>query len=224
MVEYLVARDGVPLPRGPGLRLRARRRRAVSRRRERPPDVRVPVAVCTVRGLPLVYPACNLKHGRLPRGSGTASSGRHTPVTCEGGRCCSRSPSIRALDYRLTCPAAGRRTGARGLSADSQRRAGDPLPRSAPGCLQHDRQPRRTGPAPLRRRRTAGDRRSPKSRFGSEPTATSCRSRGRRSSTVTRASFRMTSLRLACERDWEMPYLIDAGGDRSGARTSAEAK
>ena len=29
--------------------------------------VRVPIADCEVRGLPPVYPSCNLKHGRFPR-------------------------------------------------------------------------------------------------------------------------------------------------------------
>jgi len=67
MVEYLVARDGVPtrqglafdyLLAGDGVYLVAENDDL---------DVRVPVAGCRVRGLPLVYPACNLKHGRLPR-------------------------------------------------------------------------------------------------------------------------------------------------------------
>ena len=66
MVEYLVARDGVPLPEGlafdyllagDGLYLLAESDLL---------KVRVPVAGCTVRGLPPVYPACTLKRGRLP--------------------------------------------------------------------------------------------------------------------------------------------------------------
>jgi PRTRC genetic system protein A len=67
MVEYLVARDGVPFPKGlafdyllagDGVYLAASNDAL---------DVRVPIAGCDVRGLPLVYPACNLKHGRLPQ-------------------------------------------------------------------------------------------------------------------------------------------------------------
>jgi len=67
MVEYLVARDGVPtrqglafdyLLAGDGVYLVAENDDL---------EVRVPVAGCHVRGLPLVYPACNLKHGPLPR-------------------------------------------------------------------------------------------------------------------------------------------------------------
>jgi PRTRC genetic system protein A len=67
MVEYLVARDGVPsrqglafdyLLAGDGIYLVAENDDL---------KVRVPVAGCRVRGLPPVYPACNLKHGRLPR-------------------------------------------------------------------------------------------------------------------------------------------------------------
>src|SRR6266536_2842074 len=66
MVEYLVARDGVPtrqglafdyLLAGDGVYLAAENDNL---------QVRVPVADCNVRGLPPVYPACNLKHGRLP--------------------------------------------------------------------------------------------------------------------------------------------------------------
>ena len=67
MVEYLIARDGVPtrqglafdyLLAGDGIFLVAENDDL---------EVRVPIAGCTVRGLPPVYPACNLKHGRLPR-------------------------------------------------------------------------------------------------------------------------------------------------------------
>lgn len=67
MVEYLVARDGVPtrqglafdyLLAGDGIFLVAENDDL---------EVRVPIAGCTVRGLPPVYPACNLKHGRLPQ-------------------------------------------------------------------------------------------------------------------------------------------------------------
>ncbi len=67
MVEYLVARDGVPtrqglafdyLLAGDGLYLTTGNDDL---------DVRVPLADCNVRGLPPVYPACNLKHGRLPQ-------------------------------------------------------------------------------------------------------------------------------------------------------------
>jgi PRTRC genetic system protein A len=66
MVEYLVARDGVPFRKGlafdyvlagDGIYLAASNDDL---------DVRVPVAGCDVRGLPSVYPACNLKHGLLP--------------------------------------------------------------------------------------------------------------------------------------------------------------
>jgi PRTRC genetic system protein A len=67
MVEYLVARDGVPtrqglafdyLLAGDGVYLVASNDAL---------EVRVPIAGCSVRGLPPVYPACNLKHGRLPQ-------------------------------------------------------------------------------------------------------------------------------------------------------------
>jgi len=67
MVEYLVARDGVPtrqglafdyLLAGDGVYLAAGNDDL---------DVRVPLAGCDVRGLPPLYPACNLKHGRLPQ-------------------------------------------------------------------------------------------------------------------------------------------------------------
>jgi hypothetical protein len=47
--DYLLAGDGVYIAAGNGLL-----------------DVRVPIARCNVRGLPRVYPACNLNHGRLP--------------------------------------------------------------------------------------------------------------------------------------------------------------
>src|SRR5688572_22848352 len=67
MVEYLVARDGVPFRKGlafdyllagDGVYLAASNDAL---------DVRVPIAGCDVRGLPFVYPACNLKHGRFPQ-------------------------------------------------------------------------------------------------------------------------------------------------------------
>lgn len=67
MVEYLVARDGVPFRKGlafdyllagDGVYLAAGNDAL---------DVRVPIADCDVRGLPAVYPACTLKHGRLPQ-------------------------------------------------------------------------------------------------------------------------------------------------------------
>lgn len=67
MVEYLVARDGVPsqqglafdyLLAGDGVYLVAGNDAL---------DVRVPIAGCNVRGLPPVYPSCTLKHGRLPQ-------------------------------------------------------------------------------------------------------------------------------------------------------------
>ncbi|MCC6177292.1 MAG: hypothetical protein IT305_18485, partial [Chloroflexi bacterium] len=66
MVEYLVARDGVPFRKGlafdyvlagDGVYLAAENDDL---------QVRVPVGDCNVRGLPPVYPACNLKRGRLP--------------------------------------------------------------------------------------------------------------------------------------------------------------
>ena len=66
LVEYLVARDGVPfrqglafdyLLAGDGLYLVADNEHLAAR---------VPIADCQVRGLPLVYPSCNLKHGRIP--------------------------------------------------------------------------------------------------------------------------------------------------------------
>ena len=67
VVEYLVARDGIPtrqglafdyLLAGDGVYLVASNDAL---------EVRVPIAGCSVRGLPPVYPACNLKHGRLPQ-------------------------------------------------------------------------------------------------------------------------------------------------------------
>jgi PRTRC genetic system protein A len=67
MVEYLVARDGVPTRQGlaydyvlagDGVYLVASNDAL---------DVRVPIADCSVRGLPPVYPSCSLKHGRLPQ-------------------------------------------------------------------------------------------------------------------------------------------------------------
>jgi PRTRC genetic system protein A len=66
LVEYLVARDGVPfrqglafdyLLAGDGVYLVADNENLAAR---------VPIANCQVRGLPLVYPSCNLKHGRIP--------------------------------------------------------------------------------------------------------------------------------------------------------------
>ena len=66
LVDHLVARDGVParsglaydyILAGDGLFLAAENDLLT---------VRVPVARCTVRGLPPVYPACTLMHGRLP--------------------------------------------------------------------------------------------------------------------------------------------------------------
>jgi PRTRC genetic system protein A len=66
LVEYLIARDGVPPRRGlaydyvlagDGLYLAAQNRFL---------DVRVPVAAATVRGLPPVYPSVTLRTGRLP--------------------------------------------------------------------------------------------------------------------------------------------------------------
>src|SRR5207237_16691 len=67
LVDYLIARDGMP-PRcgqaydyvlgGDGLYLSAENRYL---------DVRVPVAPGPVRGLAPLYPACTLRHGRLPQ-------------------------------------------------------------------------------------------------------------------------------------------------------------
>jgi len=66
LVEYLVARDGVPFRKGlafdyllagDGIYLVADSDAL---------DVRMPIAGCEVRGLPPVYPSCNLKHGRIP--------------------------------------------------------------------------------------------------------------------------------------------------------------
>ena len=66
LVDYLIARDGPPPRRGlaydyvlagDGLYLVAENDAL---------GVRVPVARCAVRGLPPLYPACTLKHGRLP--------------------------------------------------------------------------------------------------------------------------------------------------------------
>lgn len=68
LVEYLVARDGVPSRRGlaydyvlagDGLYLSADNRSLA---------VRVPVAVATVHGLPPIYPSVTLRSGRLPQG------------------------------------------------------------------------------------------------------------------------------------------------------------
>ncbi len=105
MVEYLVARDGVPprqglafdyLLAGDGVFLVAENDDL---------QVRVPIAGCSVRGLPLVYPACNLTHGRLPQWIWDAivwaahvgyMSGREVllAVVFDGG-----------VGYRLTVPA-----------------------------------------------------------------------------------------------------------------------
>lgn len=66
LVEYLVARDGVPSRRGlaydyvlagDGLYLAAANRYL---------EVRVPVAAVPVRGLPPIYPSITLRTGRLP--------------------------------------------------------------------------------------------------------------------------------------------------------------
>lgn len=66
LVGYLVARDGLPPRRGlaydyvlagDGLYLVTENHLL---------SVRIPVARCTVRGLPPLYPACVLKQGRLP--------------------------------------------------------------------------------------------------------------------------------------------------------------
>ena len=66
LVEYLVARHGVPFRKGlafdyllagDGLYLVAANEDL---------EVRVPIAQCQVRGLPPVYPSCTLKHGRIP--------------------------------------------------------------------------------------------------------------------------------------------------------------
>ena len=66
LVEYLVARDGVPFRKGlafdyllagDGVYLVADNNAL---------EVRVPITACQVRGLPSVYPSCNLKRGRIP--------------------------------------------------------------------------------------------------------------------------------------------------------------
>ena len=66
IVDYLVARDGPParsgaafdyLLGGDGLYVAAENDHLA---------VRAPVARCAVRGLPPLFPACALKHGRLP--------------------------------------------------------------------------------------------------------------------------------------------------------------
>lgn len=67
LVDYLIARDGPPAPRGlaydyvlggDGLYVAARNRYLA---------VRVPVAAATVRGLPPLYPSVTLRTGRLPQ-------------------------------------------------------------------------------------------------------------------------------------------------------------
>jgi hypothetical protein len=67
VVDYLVARHGMPAPSGgaydyvlagDGLFLCASNVDL---------DVRIPVASCAVRGLPPLYPACTLKQGRVPQ-------------------------------------------------------------------------------------------------------------------------------------------------------------
>lgn len=66
LVDYLIARDGLPSPRGmaydylvggDGLFVAARNRFL---------DVRVPIAPAAVRGLPPLYAALTLRRGRLP--------------------------------------------------------------------------------------------------------------------------------------------------------------
>jgi len=67
MVEYLVARDGVPFRKGLAFDYVLAGDGVYVAATNDALDVRVPIADCEVRGLPLVYPTCNLKHGRLPR-------------------------------------------------------------------------------------------------------------------------------------------------------------
>src|SRR5688500_12580101 len=104
MVEYQIARDGVPFRKGlafdyllagDGVHLLANNDAL---------DVRVPIAGCNVRGLAPVYPACNLKHGRLPQlvwdgivwaGHVGYLRGREVLLAVE---------SDRRVGYRLTVP------------------------------------------------------------------------------------------------------------------------
>jgi PRTRC genetic system protein A len=67
MVEYLVARDGVPLRQGLAFDYVLAGDGVFLVAENDDLHVRVPVAGGTVRGLPLVYSACNLRHGRLPQ-------------------------------------------------------------------------------------------------------------------------------------------------------------
>lgn len=67
MVEYLVARDGVPPRRGLAFDYLLAGDGVFLVAENDDLEVRVPVAGCHVRGLPPVYPACNLKPGRLPQ-------------------------------------------------------------------------------------------------------------------------------------------------------------
>lgn len=67
MVEYLVASDGVPTRRGLAFDYLLAGDGVFLVAENDDLEVRVPVAGCHVRGLPPVYPACNLKPGRLPQ-------------------------------------------------------------------------------------------------------------------------------------------------------------
>jgi PRTRC genetic system protein A len=67
MVEYLVARDSVPTRQGLAFDYLLAGDGVYLATGNDDLDVRVPLAGCNVRGLLPVYPACNLKHGRIPQ-------------------------------------------------------------------------------------------------------------------------------------------------------------
>jgi hypothetical protein len=67
MVEYQIARDGVPFRKGLAFDYLLAGDGVLLLANNDALDVRVPIAGCNVRGLAPVYPACNLKHGRLPQ-------------------------------------------------------------------------------------------------------------------------------------------------------------
>ncbi|MFN8632925.1 MAG: hypothetical protein U0893_03655 [Chloroflexota bacterium] len=66
LVEYLVARHGVPFRKGLAFDYLLAGDGVYLVAANEDLEVRVPIAQCQVRGLPPVYPSCTLKHGRIP--------------------------------------------------------------------------------------------------------------------------------------------------------------
>jgi hypothetical protein len=69
MVEYQIARDGVPFRKGMAFDYLLAGDGVYLLASNDALEVRVPIASCSVRGLPPAYPACSLRHGRLPQWS-----------------------------------------------------------------------------------------------------------------------------------------------------------